>query len=170
MKYFTNDIKSGAVIVIIASAIVLAGITMIYQTQIKKINENYISAMNSAQLLNETIEKELKIIKEGQKKNNLIDEREEKITEEYSTIQQKADFLEEQNKELAGEKEELLKNEEKLKKEIDALRIEKDNLEKESRNAKNLLFKIQKDIDLCEELSKKLREERDNCIQIKKTK
>ncbi|MEK6857641.1 MAG: hypothetical protein AABX39_03570 [Nanoarchaeota archaeon] len=165
MEYLTNDAKEGFLIVVLLSVIILAGITVAYQSHIKELNGNYLNAMTTAEELNKTMQQEIEALRKIQNENSKKSEREEKIVEEYSSIQQKAEFLERQNIELTTQKIEMLKSEEAFKKEIEKLKAENIRLENELRNTKNSLIKTGKEIDLCEESMRKIRTERDECLK-----
>ncbi len=165
MKYLTNDTKEGVLIVILISVIVLAGITVAYQSHVKKLNNNYLNAMITAEDLNKTMQKEIELLRTMQNESSKKSEREDKIVEEYSSIQQKAEFLEKQNTELATQREDMLKNEESLKTEIEKIKAENIRLENELKNTKNSLIKTGKEIDVCENNMRKVRTERDECLK-----
>ena len=163
MKYLTNDTKEGALLVVLISVIVLAGVTVAYQSHFKTLNDNYISAMSVADNLNKTMMQEIENLRKTKNETDKKNEREEKIAEEYSSIQQKTEFLEKQNEDLIIQREEMLKSEDLLKKEIEKVKTENNRMENELKNTKNSLMKVGKEIDLCEENMRKIRTERDAC-------
>ena len=59
MEYLTNDAKEGFLIVVLLSVIILAGITVAYQSHIKELNGNYLNAMTTAEELNKTMQQEI---------------------------------------------------------------------------------------------------------------